>query len=73
MNWQFWVSVVAAILSVLCKLGVRYLEGQNKVDEVQQNREMRRHPDGRIPAQKFKRVNAKGRQKQGRGRVVKGW
>ncbi|QIN94144.1 hypothetical protein PP459_gp089 [Streptomyces phage Wakanda] len=38
----------------------------------QLNREARRHPEGRTPAQKFRRVNA-GKQKQGNNKAVKGW
>ncbi len=37
------------------------------------NREARRHPKGKAPAQKFQRVSVKGRQKQGKGKAVRGW
>lgn len=37
------------------------------------NREARRHPKGKAPAQRFQRVSVKGRQKQGKGKAVRGW
>lgn len=76
MNWQTIAFLVCVGISAVCRIGIALIEGMEKKENevsVVVNRQQRRHPDGKIPAQKFKRVSAKGRQKQGNGRAVKGW
>lgn len=76
MDWETWVFVICVSISIICKLGVLYLDTQKDARQdtvAKMNREQRRHPNGKTPARKFKSVNFKGRQKQGNGRAVKGW
>lgn len=72
MNWESWVIVISSVVSLICRIGIVCLEAETE-KSVEMNREQRRHPNGHVSAQKFKRVNVKGRQKQGRGRAVRGW
>ncbi|AVD99343.1 hypothetical protein SEA_BILLNYE_171 [Streptomyces phage BillNye] len=52
---------------------ISYAPEKKVVEAKPLNREARRHPNGKAPAQKFKTVNARGRQKQGNNKAVKGW
>ncbi len=73
MNWEYWVILICSTISLFCKLGTWYIEEQNKkINQIAVNRQQRRHPNGRVPAQKFKRVNVP-KQKQGNNRAIKNW
>lgn len=75
MTWQIWVVVICSCISIICKLGVAYLEQDTesrKAAEVPMNRQQRRHPNGMVPSQKFQRVNVP-KQKQGNNMAIKNW
>ncbi len=70
-SYQIFIGFMVMLGLVYISLSIPVEE--DKVKEVPLNRAARRHPNGKAPVQKFQRVNAKGRQKQGKGRVFRGW
>ena len=70
---ELWFLVGYLIAAVLYYSIEAKMKDRPVKKEVPVNRAARRHPNGQTPAQKFKTVNAKGRQKQGRGKAVRGW
>ena len=76
MSWEVKVFLVCITISIVSKIGTILLSSVEKEEPettVPMNRAQRRHPNGKVPAQKFQRVSAKGRQKQGNGRAIRGW
>ncbi|AXH49261.1 hypothetical protein HWB76_gp141 [Streptomyces phage Blueeyedbeauty] len=76
MDWQVKVFLICIAISVVCKIGTILLSSTETEEPevvVPMNRQQRRHPNGKVPAQRFQRVSAKGRQKQGNNRAIKGW
>ncbi|UUG69453.1 hypothetical protein SEA_SHAM_142 [Streptomyces phage Sham] len=76
MSWEVKVFLVCMTVSIVCKIGTILLSSVEKEEPetvVVTNRAQRRHPNGKIPAQKFQRVSARGRQKQGNNRAIRGW
>lgn len=69
--YQVFIGFMAML--GLVYIGLSLPVEDDKVEEVPLNRASRRNPNGKPPVQKFQRVNAKGKQKPGKGRVVKGW
>lgn len=72
MAWQTWAFIISISISIICKLGIAILEADKPHQSARLNRQARRHPNGKVPAQKFQRVNAV-KQKQGNNRAIKGW
>lgn len=72
MNWESWVVIVCGVVSLLCKVMSACLQADTKARQQPLNRQQRRHPNGYVPARKFKTVNV-GRQKQGNNKAIKNW
>jgi len=72
MNWQEWVLLGCLVVSLGCKMASAYLNEDTKARQQPLNRQQRRHPNGYVPARKFKTVNV-GRQKQGNNKAIKNW
>jgi hypothetical protein len=77
MSWEYKVIIVCLTISALSKaiiLIIKLLESSEPkaVEEIPLNRSQRRHPNGKVPAQRFQRVSVP-KQKQGNNRAIKNW
>jgi hypothetical protein len=72
-NNELWFLVGYLLAAVIYYSIEAKVKNKPVKEEIPLNREARRHPKGKAPAQKFQRVSVKGRQKQGNNRAVKGW
>lgn len=72
-GYQILIGFTVMLGCVYIGLSGKVEEKAVEKEEIPINRAQRRHPNGRTPAQKFKTVNARGRQKQGNNKAVRGW
>ena len=72
-GYQILIGFTVMLGCVYIGLSGKVEEKPVEKEEIRLNREQRRHPNGKASAQKFKTTNYKGRQKQGRGKAVRGW
>jgi hypothetical protein len=70
MDWQTKAFLICIAVSVFCKIGtllLRSTEPEEPETVVPMNRAQRRHPKGRVPAQRFGRQNQAIKMKPGKG------
>ncbi|QGH79451.1 hypothetical protein SEA_LIMPID_140 [Streptomyces phage Limpid] len=69
MDWQTKAFLICIAVSIVCKIGTLLLRSMEAEEPeiVPMNRAQRRHPKGRVAAQKFGRQNQAIKMKPGKG------
>jgi len=69
MDWQVKVFLICIAISIVCKVGTILLSSTEteEPEPVPMNRAQRRHPKGRVAAQRFGKQNQAIKMKPGKG------
>ncbi|QOI67517.1 hypothetical protein SEA_BEUFFERT_139 [Streptomyces phage Beuffert] len=70
MDWQVKFFLICIGISIVCKVGAILLSSMEKEEPevvIPMNRQQRRHPNGRVAAQKFGKQNQAIKMKPGKG------